>query len=66
LAGVIGSLLGQGVSAWQAACLGVYVHGLAADRLAINNQVGFGILASEVAGELPLAFQDLVEMKSGE
>lgn len=59
LSGIIVSLLGQGLSPWRAACLGVYVHGLAADRLAINNKVCFGILASEVARELPLAFHEL-------
>jgi NAD(P)H-hydrate epimerase len=59
LSGIITSLLGQGAAPWQAACLGVYVHGLAADRIAMNNKVRFGILASEVANELPLAFQDI-------
>ena len=59
LAGVIASLLAQGISAWHAACFGAYVHGLAADRLVAHNQVSFGILASEVANELPLAFKDV-------
>jgi NAD(P)H-hydrate epimerase len=59
LAGIIVSLLGQGLSPWQAACLGVYAHGLAADRLVLHNKVSCGILASEVANELPLAFQDI-------
>jgi len=34
LAGVIGALLAQGLAAWEAACLGAFAHGLAADRLA--------------------------------
>ncbi len=63
LSGIIVSLLGQGISPRQAACLGVYAHGLAADRLAINNKVRFGILASEVADELPLAFQEIISSK---
>jgi NAD(P)H-hydrate epimerase len=53
LAGIIGGLLAQGLSAWEASCLGVYLHGLAADRIAENVRVGF--LASEVADEIPLA-----------
>ncbi len=58
LSGVIGGLLAQGMLPWEAACLGVYLHGLAADRIAAKVQVGF--LASEVADELPLALQELV------
>ena len=34
LTGVIGGFLAQGLSPWQANCLGVYSHGLAADKLA--------------------------------
>jgi len=59
LGGVIAALVGQGVAPWQAACLGVYVHGLAADRLSVNNRVKSGVLASEVADELPLAFNEV-------
>lgn len=61
LSGVIGSLLAQGLSPWQAACLGVYVHGVAGDILAEETEVGFGYLAAELANELPLAFNALVE-----
>ena len=31
LAGIVGSLLAQGYSPFDAACLGVFVHGLAGD-----------------------------------
>jgi NAD(P)H-hydrate epimerase len=58
LSGVIGALLAQGVAAWQAACLGAFVHGLAADRLA-RIRVRGGFLASEVAAELPAAFHEI-------
>lgn len=58
LSGVIGALLAQGVGAWEAACLGAFVHGLAADRLA-NTRTRGGFLASEVAAELPAAFQEI-------
>lgn len=51
LAGIIGSLLAQGYSPWLAACLGVYLHGLAADCIARSRPYGF--TASEVAQMLP-------------
>jgi NAD(P)H-hydrate epimerase len=51
LAGIIGSLLAQGYSPWNAACLGVYLHGLAADSIARSRPYGF--TASEVAQMLP-------------
>jgi NAD(P)H-hydrate epimerase len=57
LSGIIGGFLAQGLSLWQAACLGVYVHGLAADRLA--EEISAGYLASEVADEVPLAIETL-------
>ncbi len=61
LSGLIGSLLAQGLSPWQAACLGVYVHGLAGDNLAAATGIGFGYLAGDLANELPLAFQEMAE-----
>jgi hydroxyethylthiazole kinase-like uncharacterized protein yjeF len=57
LTGVIGSFLAQGLTPWQASCLGVYSHGLAGDRLAEETRAGF--LASEVAHELPYALEEL-------
>ena len=59
LGGVIGSLLAQGVSPWNAACLGVYVHGLAADNIVARRKSTMGFLASELAKELPCAFKDV-------
>lgn len=57
LTGIIGGLLAQKISPWQAACLGVYVHGLAGDRLAgRTDSAGFGYLASELADEIPATF----------
>lgn len=51
LSGIIGSLIAQGLSGIEAAKLGVYVHGAAADAL-VNNGVGpVGLTASEVAHE---------------
>jgi hydroxyethylthiazole kinase-like uncharacterized protein yjeF len=54
LTGFIAALLGQGLSAFDAARLGVYCHGLAADRCA--KQIGaVGYLARDVAEALPSA-----------
>lgn len=61
LAGLIGGLLCQGLAPWQAACLGVYVHGLAGDLLAGELGVQFGFLASELAAALPRAFRQLLD-----
>lgn len=52
LTGSILAWLAQGVPPVEAACLGVYLHGLAGDRLA--QEVGLsGFTASEVADALP-------------
>jgi NAD(P)H-hydrate epimerase len=51
LSGIIGGLLAQGYTPWNAACLGVYLHGLAADHIAKTCPYGF--TASEVAQLLP-------------
>ncbi|MCI5132845.1 MAG: hypothetical protein D3904_15340, partial [Candidatus Electrothrix sp. EH2] len=54
LAGLIGGLVVQGYSPWDAAAIGVYQHGLAADILA--RKCSHGYTASEVAAALPEAF----------
>ncbi|WP_053982017.1 bifunctional ADP-dependent NAD(P)H-hydrate dehydratase/NAD(P)H-hydrate epimerase [Marinagarivorans algicola] len=48
LTGIIASLIGQGLGLFEAAQLGVYVHGQAGDRLA-DTQGQFGMAASELA-----------------
>ena len=53
LSGVIAALIAQGLSAWDAARIGVYLHGAAADLEAQSKGVGF--LASDVARALPAA-----------
>jgi NAD(P)H-hydrate epimerase len=58
LAGVIGALVGQGLSAFDASVLGVYVHGRAGDNAA--NKLGqVGMTAVDVIEALPLAFRSL-------
>ena len=59
LAGVIGSLLAQGVPTWEAACLGVHLHGIAGER--VRDRIGdAGLLASDLLMELAIARRDLV------
>jgi len=56
LAGLIGSLLTQGLTPWDAACVGVYIHGLAADMLSAAKDYGY--LASELAAKVPEALTE--------
>jgi len=58
LAGAIGSLMAQGVEAFDAACLGVYLHARAGERLSwrLGNA---GVLASDIAAELPATRHEL-------
>lgn len=58
LTGVIASFLGQGLSAFDAALAGVYVHGLAGE-IAWRRGVRTGLLAHELAGLLPIAMEEL-------
>lgn len=51
LSGMIGSLIAQGLSPLEAAKLGVYVHGAAADALLQRGVGPMGMTASEVALE---------------
>jgi NAD(P)H-hydrate epimerase len=54
LAGLIGGLLAQGLAPVDAAVLGVFWHGFAADRL--RDRIGeAGLLAGELSCELPAA-----------
>ncbi|WP_417910035.1 NAD(P)H-hydrate dehydratase [Candidatus Electronema sp. PJ] len=57
LAGFIGGLLAQGYIPWEAAAIGVFLHGLAADLLAQKQQHGF--TAGELAAALPWAISTL-------
>jgi ADP-dependent NAD(P)H-hydrate dehydratase len=56
LTGVITSLLGQGLSTWDAARLGVWLHGVAGD-LAAQQHGQAGITAVEILNALPQALQ---------
>lgn len=60
LTGIITSLLGQGLSPWDAAGLGVWVHGHAGDMAAkLHGQAG--MTALEILEVLPQAMANVVE-----
>ena len=60
LAGSIAGLMSQGVSSEDAAVLGVYLHGLAGER--VRDRLGdTGMVASDLLPELPLAIKALRE-----
>lgn len=50
LSGVIGSLLSQGIELFNAAVLGAYIHGLAAERIGVNR---YSVNARDVIEEIP-------------
>jgi len=58
LFGMIASFLAQGLPAFQAACLGVFLHGLTAD-LAVKKITSPSLLATDLLGYLPLAFKKI-------
>jgi len=58
LTGTIAGLLGQGLEAWDAARLGVHVHGLAGD-LAAKELGEISMIASDLIRYLPAAFSTL-------
>ncbi|HET9768937.1 MAG TPA: NAD(P)H-hydrate dehydratase [Thermoanaerobaculia bacterium] len=64
LTGVVAALLGQRLPAWDAACLGAYVHGLAADLLA-RERGPEAIAAGDLAAALPDALAALRKAACG-
>lgn len=59
LSGVIAGFLAQGLTAFDAACVGVYIHGLAGERL--KEKIGkSGALASDLLPLLPQVIKKLV------
>jgi NAD(P)H-hydrate epimerase len=58
LTGVIAALLGQKLSAFEAAQLGVHVHGLAGD-IARDQNGEIGLIAGDIVDSLPDAFYHL-------
>jgi len=58
LAGLIAGLLAQGLAPVQAASAGVYIHGLAADRLAAARGMA-GLIAGDLLEELPPVLKEI-------
>jgi len=58
LTGIIGSFLAQGLNEYEAAILGVYVHGLAGD-LAAKDKGRVSLIASDLIDYLPPAFKKI-------
>jgi NAD(P)H-hydrate epimerase len=58
LTGVITGFLSQGYSPHEAACLGVYFHGLAGD-LAAEALSENGMIAGDIVDYLPLALKQV-------
>lgn len=56
LTGVIAAFLAQGLSLFDAACAGVYLHGLAGDLAKVSDR---GLLASELASAIPKALKKI-------
>jgi NAD(P)H-hydrate epimerase len=64
LSGTVGAFLGQGLTPWDAARLGVYVHGVAGD--AVREVLGdAGATASDLVPQLPLALRRLSRSRGG-
>jgi NAD(P)H-hydrate epimerase len=62
LAGIVAALLAQGVEPFDAACLGVYLHGVAGD--AIRERLGdAGLLASDLPDEVARARRRLAGVR---
>jgi len=58
LAGIISSLVAQGISPVNSVCAGVFLNGLSADRVALKLSMQ-GMLPTDVINELPLLFKDM-------
>ena len=58
LSGIIAAFLAQGLSAFEAAKYGVYIHGLAGD-LATQEKTEISLIASDIIAYLPAAFRKI-------
>ncbi len=55
LSGIVAALMGQGMPAFEAACLAVYLHGLAGD-IGAQKRGMWSLVAGDLIEELPAAF----------
>jgi NAD(P)H-hydrate epimerase len=58
LTGMIASFVAQGLPSLEAALLGVYLHGLTADKLAENFALA-GVMPGDIADSLPMVMKTL-------
>jgi NAD(P)H-hydrate epimerase len=63
LTGMIAGFLAQGLSPFDASCLGVYCHGKAADRLA-TRWGDRGMLATDLLVEIPIVMKSLADLSN--
>jgi ADP-dependent NAD(P)H-hydrate dehydratase / NAD(P)H-hydrate epimerase len=59
LTGIIASLVGQGLSPLDAACLGVFLHGTAGD-IAADKYGEASLIASDLIDSLPVAIKNII------
>lgn len=64
LCGVIAALVGQGLTPFESAKLGVFLHGLAGD-LATEDIGVHGVIAGDIIARLPAAFKAYGAMREG-
>ena len=58
LAGMIAGMLAQGLKSFDGACIGVYIHGLAGEKL--RTRIGeAGVLASDLLSLIPLIIKEI-------
>jgi NAD(P)H-hydrate epimerase len=64
LAGLVASLIAQGMSAFPAACSAAFINGYAGDMLL--EEKGYAFTAGEVAATIPYAIKDIFERFGGD
>jgi NAD(P)H-hydrate epimerase len=64
LGGMVAGFCAQGLSRFDACCLALGLQGLCADRLSQNKKIDRGVLAHEVATEIPSEISRLQDFKS--
>ena len=60
LSGIIAALLGIGMSTFDAASTGAFIHGLAGD-IAAHQKTCYSLIASDIIEYLPEAFKKILE-----
>ena len=60
LAGLTAGLLAQGLPGWEAAVLGVYLHGLAGERAAADKGM-YSVLARDIIDGIGMTWKSLEE-----